>query len=74
MGLKHGGYFLGCCWALMGLLFAFGVMNLLWVAGISVFVLLEKISPANQLVSRLSGLLFIGWAAWIVFGERATRV
>ena len=67
MGLKHGGYCLGCCWALMGLLFAFGVMNLLWVAIISAFVLLEKITPPNQLVSRLSGLLFIGWAAWIVF-------
>jgi predicted metal-binding membrane protein len=69
MGWKHGGYCLGCCWALMALLFAFGVMNLLWIAAISVFVLLEKIAPANQLVSRLSGLLFIGWAAWIVFGS-----
>jgi predicted metal-binding membrane protein len=66
MGLKHGGYCLGCCWALMGLLFAFGVMNLLWVAGISAFVLLEKVTTANQLVSRLSGRLFVGWAAWIV--------
>ena len=71
MGLKHGSYCLGCCWALMGLLFAFGVMNLFWVAGISAFILVEKIGPANQLVSRLSGLLLIGWAAWIVFGERA---
>ena len=69
MGLKHGGYCLGCCWALMGLLFAFGVMNLLWVAAISGFVLLEKITSANQLVRRLSGLVFIGWAAWIVFGS-----
>jgi predicted metal-binding membrane protein len=69
MGLKHGGYCLGCCWALMGLLFAFGVMNLLWVAGISAFVLLEKIVPAGPLVSRLSGFLFIAWAAWIVFGS-----
>ena len=53
----------------MGLLFAFGVMNLLWVASISGFVLLEKIAAGNQLVSRLGGLLFIGWAAWIVFGS-----
>jgi predicted metal-binding membrane protein len=68
MGLKHGGYCLGCCWALMGLLFVFGVMNLLWVAGLSAFVLLEKIIPGRQLVSRLSGFLFIGWAVWIVFG------
>jgi predicted metal-binding membrane protein len=69
MGLKHGGYCLGCCWALMGLLFAFGVMNLLWVAIISAFVLLEKITPPNQLISRISGLLFVGWAAWIAFGS-----
>jgi predicted metal-binding membrane protein len=69
MGLKHGGYCLCCCWALMSLLFAFGVMNLLWVAGISAFVLLEKITPANKSVSRLSGLLFIGWAAWIAFSS-----
>ncbi len=67
MGLKHGIYCLGCCWALMGLLFAFGVMNLLWVASISAFVLLEKMASGNQLVSRLSGLLFIGWAGWIAF-------
>jgi predicted metal-binding membrane protein len=51
----------------MALLFAVGVMNLLWVAAVSGFVLLEKISPANQFVSRFSGLLFIGWAAWIAF-------
>jgi predicted metal-binding membrane protein len=69
MGLKHGGYCLGCCWALMGLLFAFGVMNLLWVASISAFVLLEKITPANQSVSRLGGLLFIAWAAWVVLAS-----
>jgi predicted metal-binding membrane protein len=68
MGLKHGGYCLGCCWALMALLFVFGVMNLLWVAGLSALVLLEKVTPANKLVSRLSGLLFIGWAVffWLV--------
>ena len=67
MGIRHGGYCLGCCWALMGLLFAFGVMNLLWVAGLSVFVLLEKVIPWPQLVSRLAGFLFIGWATWLVF-------
>jgi predicted metal-binding membrane protein len=66
MGLKHGGYCLGCCWALMGLLFVFGVMNLLWVACLSGFVLLEKITSGNQWVGRLGGFLFIGLAAWIV--------
>jgi predicted metal-binding membrane protein len=61
MGLKHGAHCLGCCWALMGLLFAFGVMNLLWVAGLSIFVLLEKIA-ANRWVNRLSGLVFCSLA------------
>jgi predicted metal-binding membrane protein len=69
MGLKHGAYCLGCCWALMGLLFAFGVMNLLWVAAISAFVLLEKISARAHLVSRISGFLLIGWAVWVVFSS-----
>jgi predicted metal-binding membrane protein len=67
MGLKHGGYCLGCCWALMGLLFTFGVMNLLWLAGLSGFILLEKFTSSKRWVSRLSGLVFIGWAVWIVF-------
>jgi len=68
MGLKHGGYCLGCCWALMGLLFAFGVMNLFWVASISILVLAEKVAPFRHLVSRVAGLVFIVWATWIVFG------
>ena len=68
MGLKHGVYCLGCCWALMGLLFAFGVMNLLWIAGLSILVLAEKIAPFERLVSSIAGLVFIGWAAWLVMG------
>src|ERR1700692_669219 len=69
MGLKHGGYCLGCCWALMGLLFAFGVMNLLWVACISGFFLLEKVTSAHPLVSRLGGPLVIVLGAWVCFGS-----
>jgi len=52
----------------MALLFAFGVMNLLWVAGLSLLVLVEKIAPFERSVSRVAGLVFIGWAAWLVFG------
>jgi predicted metal-binding membrane protein len=44
MGLKHGAYCVGCCWMLMTLLFVAGVMNLLWVAAIAVFVLVEKVA------------------------------
>jgi predicted metal-binding membrane protein len=52
----------------MGLLFAFGVMNLLWIAGLSILVLAEKIAPFERLVSSIAGLVFIGWAAWLVMG------
>ncbi len=59
MGLRHGLYCVGCCWFLMMLLFVAGVMNLLWVAVISAFVLVEKIAPAGQWVSRSAGVLLI---------------
>ena len=55
MGLRHGAYCLGCCWALMCVLFVVGVMNLLWVAALTGFVLLEKIGPAGVIVSRVAG-------------------
>ena len=55
MGLEHGLYCVGCCWVLMALLFVAGVMNLLWVAVISLFVLAEKVLPRGDLVGRLGG-------------------
>jgi predicted metal-binding membrane protein len=60
MGLEHGAYCLGCCWVLMGLLFFGGVMNLLWIAGLAIFVMIEKI-VINPWVNRCSGLLLILW-------------
>jgi predicted metal-binding membrane protein len=63
MGLRHGVYCLGCCWPLMLLLFVAGVMNLLWVALIAGYVLVEKVAPAGQWASRAIGLLTIGWGA-----------
>ncbi|MDX1529436.1 MAG: DUF2182 domain-containing protein, partial [Gammaproteobacteria bacterium] len=47
MGLEHGAFCLGCCWVMMGLLFYAGVMNLAWIAGIALYVLLEKLAPAG---------------------------
>ena len=55
MGLRHGLYCLGCCWALMALLFVAGVMNLLWVATIAIAVLIEKAVPRGDLVGRIAG-------------------
>jgi predicted metal-binding membrane protein len=58
MGLEHGAFCVGCCWMLMALLFVAGVMNLLWVAAIAAFVLVEKILPRGTLVTlTASGLL-----------------
>ena len=68
MGLRHGVFCLGCCWFLMGLLFVAGVMNLLWVAAISLLVLAEKAAPAGHRVSWAAGLLLIGWSAWMTVG------
>jgi len=67
MGVRHGIYCLGCCWALMGLLFVVGVMNLVWVAALTGLVLLEKIGPAGIIVARVTGAaMLIGGLILIV--------
>lgn len=66
MGLRHGAYCVGCCWMLMALLFVVGVMNLLWIAAIAGFVLIEKVAPRGEWVSRAAGLLLVGWGVWMV--------
>ena len=59
MSLEHGAFCVGCCWFLMGLLFVGGVMNLLWVAAIAVFVLLEKVLPFGARAGRVTGGLLV---------------
>jgi predicted metal-binding membrane protein len=59
MGARYGLHCLGCCWALMGILFAVGVMNLIWVAALMVLVLLEKVAPAGIAISRVAGVVAI---------------
>ncbi|TGS78790.1 DUF2182 domain-containing protein, partial [Mesorhizobium sp. M2D.F.Ca.ET.178.01.1.1] len=54
-------------WALMALLFVGGVMNVLWIAGIAILVLLEKMVPAGQLIPRISGALMVAIGVWLVF-------
>lgn len=67
LGLVHGAYCVGCCWALMLLLFAAGVMNLAWVAAIAAIVFLEKVAPARWRVSKvIAGLLVAGAVALLV--------
>ena len=59
MGVHHGVYCLGCCWALMAVLFAVGVMNLAWVAGLALLVLAEKIAPGADRLSRIAGVVLV---------------
>ena len=61
MGIEHGSYCVGCCWVLMLLLFVGGLMNMAWVAGIALFVLLEKLVPGGHWMGRLAGAVLIGW-------------
>ena len=55
MGLQHGAYCLGCCWFLMALLFFGGVMNFVWIAGIAIYIALEKLLLKSQTLSRAAG-------------------
>ncbi len=65
MGLHHGLFCVGCCWALMAILFAVGVMNMLWVTLITIFVLVEKIAPISpSLVRMLTGFALIAWGSY----------
>lgn len=67
MGVRHGLYCLGCCWMLMLLLFVGGVMNLFWVAALTLFILAEKILPGGRRLSHLAGAALVVWggAVWI---------
>ena len=70
MGLEHGAYCLGCCWFLMGLLFFGGIMNLYWIAGLALFVLIEKTIPMGQWVARAAGAGLVGWGV-VLFASAA---
>ena len=59
MGVRHGLYCLGCCWALMALLFVGGVMNLLWIAALTLLVATEKLAPKGEILARVLGALMI---------------
>ena len=65
MGVLHGIYCIGCCWALMAVMFSVGVMNVLWMIVIAIFVLAEKISPLSSVLFRwISGLGLVVWGGY----------
>lgn len=68
MGLAHGAYCLGCCWLLMALLFVGGAMNLVWIAGLSIIVLIEKLAPAGLHLGRTLGMLLVAVGIIVMAG------
>jgi predicted metal-binding membrane protein len=66
MGIEHGAYCVGCCWALMLLLFAGGVMNLAVIAALTAFVAFEKLAPFGMHSARISGVFLIGAGLWMI--------
>jgi predicted metal-binding membrane protein len=67
VGVWHGAYCLGCCWALMALLVAFGLMNLLAMVALMAVVLLEKVAPFGKSLSRGIGVAAIACAVAVIF-------
>jgi len=66
LGLRHGGYCVGCCWVLMALLFVVGVMNVLWIALLALLVLLEKLTPVGRWIARAAGIACVAAGAWLL--------
>jgi predicted metal-binding membrane protein len=67
MGVRHGLSCLGCCWALMLLLFVVGTMNMLWIAALTALVLIEKVAPRGELIARIAGVaMIVGGGSTIV--------
>ena len=68
MGLRHGVYCVGCCWAMMAVLFAVGVMNLAWVGALTAFILLEKIGHTGMRAARVGGTVIVALGILFVTG------
>ena len=74
VGAHHGGYCLGCCWGLMVILIAVGVMNVAAMVGLAALVLIEKVWTRGRVVGRLAGVAALGlavatiWLPWLAPG------
>jgi predicted metal-binding membrane protein len=70
LGLRHGAYCVGCCWALMTLLFVGGVMNMRWIVLLALLILLEKVtSPFGRLMPAVAGTVLMVLGAWLLIGR-----
>ena len=66
MGIQHGIYCVGCCWLVMALLFVGGIMNLVWIAGLAILVLIEKIAPGGRRLGYAAGVLMIAVGSYLL--------
>jgi predicted metal-binding membrane protein len=66
MGAEHGAYCVGCCWGLMVILFAVGVMSLFWMGVIAGVIFAEKVLPHGFRLSKAFAVAFVGLGIWIV--------
>jgi predicted metal-binding membrane protein len=66
MGLRHGLYCVGCCWALMVLLFVFGVMNLTAIGALTTLIAAEKLLPQGDVLAKIGGLFLTAWGVWLL--------
>jgi predicted metal-binding membrane protein len=66
LGVSHGAFCLGCCWLVMLTALAMGVMNLAWMAVLTVVMALEQTAPAGVWVGRACGLLLVAWGGWLL--------
>jgi len=67
LGAEHGAYCVGCCWVLMTLLFVGGIMNVLWIAGLTILILLEKVVPMGRLIPRVAGAVIATGGVFLLF-------
>ncbi len=67
MGLQHGLFCLGCCWALMLLSFVFGLMNMIWMAIITFQLIAEKILPFGEYTGKAAGVVYISLGISLFF-------
>ena len=65
MGVEHGAYCVGCCWGLMVVLFAVGVMSVFWMAVIAGVIFAEKVLPFGYRLTRPLAVTLVAFGAWI---------
>jgi predicted metal-binding membrane protein len=67
MGVEHGAYCVGCCWGLMLILFALGVMSLFWMAVVAALIFVQKVLPFGLRTTRFFALAFLALGFWVAF-------